>query len=107
MNIHKTIQWSKTKIFFTVFAFIFCICAVFLSLLPAFEGTMSLSNVFTLLIGALHATKMIEFIFIATGGQWFTWLIGVYLLNLVGLIAFNYDDFMQALKELSSAPAES
>ncbi|KAI5191081.1 hypothetical protein NEMIN01_1350 [Nematocida minor] len=88
----KTIQWTKTKIFFTVFAFIFSIAVIFLSFLPIITSSISLHNTFTILVGLIHGMRMIEFIFILTNGQWAVWLFTTYMLNVLAFYAFNYND---------------
>ncbi|EHY64868.1 hypothetical protein NEAUS04_1014 [Nematocida ausubeli] len=109
-NMQKTIIWSKTKIFFTFFAFVFSISIVFFSLLPIFNQTLQGENVFTILVGIIHALRMVEFLFILTGGQWFVWLFTTYMMNILALSLFSYSDVVAMMNTAvsggdSGAPA--
>lgn len=88
-------------------AFIACIAFVFLSFLPIFDGTISYSHIFTVIIGLLNAIRMVEFLFILTPGQWDVWLLGTYMLHLLSFIGFNYDELMDTLKKASETGENS
>ncbi|EIJ87945.1 hypothetical protein NEPAR06_1963 [Nematocida parisii] len=96
-NMQKTIRWSKTKIFFTFFGFIFSIAVVFFSLVPIFNRTVTSENVLTILVGIIHSLRMVEFLFILTGAQWFVWLITTYMLNGLALALFTYPEIIEVL----------
>lgn len=97
----KGIQWTKTKILFTFFAFLFSIAVIFMSFLPLIDSTAPLTSLFTILVGLMHGIRLLEFIFLTTNGQWCVWLFGTYFLNLLGLYAFNYTEINEYIDQFS------
>lgn len=71
-----------------------------MSFLPLAKSSVTLYNSFTILVGIIHGMRLVEFIFIANNRQWLAWLLNTYLLNVMGLYAFNYDEISEYIRKV-------
>ncbi|KAI5190883.1 hypothetical protein NECID01_1178 [Nematocida sp. AWRm77] len=101
MEKHK-IEWKWYKVLVVLITFIFTIGVVFISLMPAFEGTFKYKDIYGLTISLANMFRLVEFLFVHRNMQLLVWLVSTLVINTLSFFTMNYTDFMGMLDALDN-----